>query len=92
MASRILTFGVPSALALGGALTASALLSNTQEADKAHTQPSPNGTAPQGSPFDFSATFMGQTLSYKKNQVVAKVKEVGKDIHQTSAKVVETSK
>ncbi|KAL8702216.1 MAG: hypothetical protein Q9201_004520 [Fulgogasparrea decipioides] len=92
MASRVLAFGVPSALALGGALTASSLLSNTQEADKVHTQPSPNGTAPQSSPFDFSVAFMGQTLSYKKNQVVAKVKEVGKDIQQTSAKVAETSK
>ncbi|KAL8814145.1 MAG: hypothetical protein Q9191_008570, partial [Dirinaria sp. TL-2023a] len=39
----------------------------------------------QGSAFDFSLTFMGETLSYKKNQVVSVAKEVGKEIKDGAA-------
>ena len=92
MASRVLAFGVSSVLVLGGALTASSLLAGTEKDGKSNSQTAPSDTAPQGSAFDFNATFFGQTLSYKKNQVVAKVKEVGKEIKEAGAKVVEGPK
>ncbi|KAL8954388.1 MAG: hypothetical protein Q9183_007151 [Haloplaca sp. 2 TL-2023] len=86
MASRILALGVPSALVVGGAITA---LSSSSTDDQKSVADTPT---PQGSPFDFNATFFGQTLSYKKNQVVAKAKEVGNEIKQTGAKVVGETK
>jgi hypothetical protein len=92
MASRVIAYGVPSVLALGGALTASSLLASSQNDESPHSRTSPNGTVSQGSLFDFNATFLGQTLSYKKTQVVATVKEVGKELKQAGAKVVEGSK
>lgn len=96
MASRVIAYGVPSALALGGALTASSLFASSQNDESRHNRTSVNGTLSQGSAFDFNATFLGQTLSYKKNQVVATVKEVGKEVgkelKQAGAKVVEGSK
>lgn len=92
MASRVIAYGVPSALALGGALTASSLLAGSRNDESPNNQTSPNGTVSQGSVFDFNATFLGQTLSYKKNKVVAAVKEVGKELKQAGAKVVEGSK
>lgn len=96
MASRVIAYGVPSALALGGALTASSLLASSQKDESHSNQTSVSGTLSQGSAFDFNATFLGQTLSYKKNQVIATVKEVGKEVgkelKQAGAKVVEGSK
>ncbi len=93
MASRVIAFGVPSALALlGGAITASSLLASSQKDESSNSQTSPNGTVSQGSVFDFTATFLGQTLSYKKDQVVATVKEVGKELKQAGAKAIEGSK
>lgn len=91
MASKILAFGVP-AIALGGALTATTLLVSASNRDGANGQSHSDSTAAPGSLFDFNATFLGQTLSYKKSQVVATVKEVGKEIKQTGANVVEGSK
>lgn len=92
MASRAIVYGVPSALALGGALTASSLLASNQNDESPNTRTSPNGAVSQGSVFDFNATFLGQTLSYKKNRVVESVKEVGKELKQAGHKVVEGSK
>ena len=91
MASKILAFGVPSVLAVGGALTASSLLASASN-DESTGQPTTSGTAKQGSVFDFNATFLGQTLSYKKDQVVASVKEVSKEIKHTGTKIAEGSK
>lgn len=79
MASRLLTYGAPSALALAGA---SLMVANKD------TTSSSSNTAPKGSPFDFNLTFMGETLSYKKNQVVSTVKEVGKEIKEGTSKAV----
>lgn len=92
MASKFLTIGVPSALAVGGALTASTLLTSTSNDNKTESSPAPGAKVSQGSVFDFNANFLGQTLSYKKNQVVATVKEVGKEIKETGVKVAEGSK
>ena len=92
MASRALAIGVPSVLALGGALTASSLLTSTSDDGTMKDRPTAKAATSQGSVFDFNATFLGQTLSYKKNQVVANVKEVGKEIKQATAKVAEGSK
>ncbi|KAI4201921.1 MAG: hypothetical protein LQ350_002968 [Teloschistes chrysophthalmus] len=93
MASKLLTVGIPSALAVGGAaITASSLLAGTDAAAAAEKKPDGQQAHPKtpggGSVFDFHATFLGQTLSYKKSQVVATVKKVGDEIAQTSAKVV----
>ncbi|KAL8867929.1 MAG: hypothetical protein Q9174_005339, partial [Haloplaca sp. 1 TL-2023] len=86
MASRVLAFGVPSALVVGGAITAfSSSSANETEIQKSAV----NTPTSQGSPFDFNATFFGQTLSYKKTQVVAKAKEFGNEIKQTGAKIIE---
>lgn len=92
MTSRAIVYGVPSALALGGALTASSLLASNQNDESPNSRTSPNGAVSQGSVFDFNATFLGQTLSYKKNRVVETVKEVGKELKQAGAKVIEGSK
>lgn len=92
MALRVITYGIPSALALGGAFTASTLLASDQSNESSNNRTPASGTISQGSVFDFNATFLGQTLSYKKNQVVSTVKEVGKEIKQASAKAIEGSK
>jgi len=91
MASRIIAFGVPSALALGGALTASSMFASSQKDESPNSRTSKKSPASQGSVFDFNATFLGQTLSYKKDQVVATVREVGKELKQTGSKVIEGS-
>jgi len=70
----------------------SSLLASTQNDEGHNGRTSPTGVVSQGSAFDFNATFLGQTLSYKKNQVVATVKEVGKELKQAGVKVVEGSK
>ncbi|KAL8642798.1 MAG: hypothetical protein Q9228_000537 [Teloschistes exilis] len=96
MASKLLTVGIPSALAVGGATIAvsSMLASSSPQYAAAAAEKKPDGqkshatTPGGGSVFDFHANFLGQTLSYKKNQVVATVKKVGDEIAQTSAKVV----
>ncbi|KAI4107773.1 MAG: hypothetical protein L6R37_001459 [Teloschistes peruensis] len=96
MASKLLTVGIPSALAVGGATIAisSMLASSSPQDAAAAAEKKPDGqkshatTPGRGSVFDFHANFLGQTLSYKKNQVVATVKKVGDEIAQTSAKVV----
>ena len=69
MSSRLLTLGAPSALALAGAGASLLAMNNTKEPG-------------QGSAFDFNLNFMGETLSYKKNQVVSAAKEVGKEIKE----------
>ncbi|KAL9586752.1 MAG: hypothetical protein Q9212_000698 [Teloschistes hypoglaucus] len=95
MASKILTVGIPSALAVGGAaITASSLLASSSPRDAAAADKKPAGQQAhpkipgRGSVFDFHANFLGQTLSYQKDQIVATVKKVGDEIAQTSAKVV----
>lgn len=76
MTSRVIAYGVPSALVLAGASFYAANQS----------------TSTNSSPFDFNLTFMGETLSYKKNVVVEKVKEVGKEIKGAGEKVVGAGK
>ncbi|KAI4255567.1 MAG: hypothetical protein LQ352_002511 [Teloschistes flavicans] len=96
MASKLITLGIPSALAISGAaIAASSLLASSSSSSPPDTaaEKKPSGqqhttTPGGGSVFDFHANFLGQTLSYKKNQVVATVKKVGDEIAQTSAKVV----